>query len=216
MTRPWFNTTECTTLEIKKFQSISNHQIVRAITIDDVDAIRNLMQRIEQIPTEGEKMVSWGPDVEHIDLCFHADNHPIQTVAIYQGRFKTPSTGFNPRGEVETSLYADIDALLFPAPEKRLLKIKNLELRLEAFSVTYLGSRQSAPAPVTVSWSTELFRVKEVSDTEQLIEIVSGQRAPAPHPFDVGGAGFTLLTYQTEAGERLFPDYFEVIGRSSS
>ncbi|WP_097460627.1 hypothetical protein [Mangrovitalea sediminis] len=213
MTKPWFNTTGCTRLEIKKYQSISVQDVVGSVTIDDADAIKSIMQRIEQIPADGSRMVSWGPDVESIDLFFHGDNQPTQKIEVYQGHFKTPSTGFNAGGEVESALYADIEALLFPALKKRVLKIKNLELRFEDFSLAYLGAKHSEPAPVTVSWTTDQFLLKDASGGEALIEIVSGQRPPAPYHFDVGGVGFTLLTYQAEAQERLFPHYFQVIGR---
>ena len=215
MTRPWFRTTDSTTLEIRQYRSISDHKVIRVLSIDDVDAIRHLRQRIERMPTDGEKSVSWGADADHIDLVFHADGYPAETVAIVHGHFKAPSNGFNPVGEEAASLYADIKALLYPTPGKRLLKIKDLALGFEGFSLTYLGNRPSAPAPVTVSWSTDLFRVNLSSGKEQRIEIVSGQRPPSPYPMDVGTAGFTLLTYQTGSGERLFPDYVQVIERPS-
>lgn len=213
MTRPWFETTDYTTLDIKKYQSISERQVLRDVRINDVDAVNHILQRIELIPSEGDMMVSWGPGVESIDLFFHGDNQPTRKVEIYQGRFKTPSTGFNPRNEVESSLYADIDALLFPALTKRVLKIKNLELPFDGFSLTYLGVKHSVPAPVSVSWSADQFLLKDASNTERLIEVTSGQLPPAPYQFDIAGAGFTLLTYQTDTRERLFPTYFQVVGR---
>ena len=212
MARPWFDIMDCTILEIKKYQSISVHHVVRAVTIDDVDAIRKIMHRIESLPASGDMMISWGADAESIEMCFRRDNHPDQKIEIYQGRFKTPSTGFNSRNELESSIFFDVEALLFPAIAKRMLKIKNIELQFDGFSLTYLGVEHSLSAPVSVTWSSDQFLVKSASGVEQLIKIASGQRPPAPYSFDVGGSRFTLLTYQTEAQERLFPEYFQVIG----
>ncbi|MEO6975463.1 MAG: hypothetical protein ABI144_06250 [Gallionella sp.] len=214
MTRPWFSTKECTSLEIKKYKSISVHQIVSAVMIEDSTAVKNIMQRIERIPADGDMMVSFGPDAESIDLFFHCANNTTQKVAIYQKRFKTPSTGFNSEtNETESSLYVDIDALLFPDLEKKFLKIKNFEYRFRDFSLTYLGTVNSEKAPVTASWATDKYLVKDKANNEQIIDIISGQRSPAPYDFDIGREGFTLLTYQTEMKDRLYPDYFQVTKR---
>jgi hypothetical protein len=214
MTRPWFSTKECASLEIKKYKSISVHQVVSAVTIKDSMLVKNIMQRIERIPADGDKMVSFGPDAESIDLFFHCDNNTTQKVKIYQKRFKTPSTGFNSGiNETESSLYADIDALLFPDLEKKILKIRNFEYSFRDFSLTYLGTINSEQAPVTSSWTSDKYLVKDKANKEQIIDIVSGQRSPAQYDFDIGQKEFTLFTYQTEMKERLYPDYFQVIKR---
>lgn len=215
MTRQWFNTEECNALDIKKYQSISVHQVVSAVTINDSRVVKSIMERIKNIPAEGDMMKSFGPDVESIDLIFHCANDTTQKVEIYQKRFKTPSTGFNSgKSETESLLYADIDALLFPNFGKRILKIKNVALEFKDFSLTYLGKTNSEPAPVTASWTTDQFLVKDNNNNEQIIDIASGQLSPPPYNFDIGKVDFALLTYQTEMKERLYPDYFQVVNRN--
>ncbi len=214
MPKQWFNTKECAVLEIKKYKSISVRQVVSAVTINDSKVVKNIMQRIENIPVDGDKMKSFGPDAESIDLFFHCDNKTIQTVEIYQKKFKTPSTGFNSgTNEVELLLYSDIDALLLPDLNKRILKIKNVALKFKDFSLTYLGSVASEKTLATVSWTLDKFLIKDNSDREQIIEISSGQLPPAPYDFDIGKAGFTLLTHQAGMTHRLYPDYFQVVRR---
>jgi hypothetical protein len=202
MTRQWFNSKECVALEIKKYKSISAHEITNAVTIEDSKVVEDIMQRIEHIPMVGDMMVSFGPNAERISLFFHCANKTIQTINIYQKRFKTPSTGFNSeRNEAESSLYSDIDALLFPDLKKKTLKIKNLKLKFVNFSLTYLGETHSEKQLATVSWEKYKFL------------IISGQQPPMPYQFIIDGSGFTLMTYQTEMKERLFPDYFQVLAR---
>lgn len=215
MTRQWFNTEECNALEIKKYQSISVHQVVSAVAINDSKVVKSIMQRIKNIPADGDMMKSFGPDAESIDLIFHCANDTTQKVEIYQKRFKTPSTGFNSgKNETESLLYSDIDALLFPDCEKRILKVKNVALEFRDFSLTYLGETNSEPAPVTASWTTNRFLIKDNNNNEQIVDIASGQLSPQPYNFDIGKVGFTLLTYQTEMKDRLYPDYFQVVNRN--
>ncbi len=215
MTRQWFTTKECTALEIKKYKSISVHQVVSAVTIEDSNVVQKILERIEKIPADGDMMKSFGPDAESIDLFFHCGMGSIQKIEIYQKRFKTPSTGFNAgSNETESSLYADIDALLFPDLEKKILKIKNLEFKFKEFTLTYKGAEFTDMAPATVSWTTDVFLIKDKSNTEQAIEIVSGQIPPPPYKFEVSKVALTLLTYQTEMKERLYPDYFKITKHS--
>ncbi len=214
MTRQWFNSKECIALEIKKYKSISAHEIANAVTIEDSKVVEDIMQRIEHIPMAGDMMVSFGPNAERISLFFHCANKTIQTVNIYQKRFKTPSTGFNSeKNETESSLYSDIDALLFPDLKKKIIKIKNLELNFVNFSLTYLGETHSEKQLATASWEKYKFLIKDNSNNEQRIDIISGQQPPMPYQFSIDGSGFTLMTYQTEMKERLFPDYFQVFAR---
>jgi len=214
MTRLWFNTEECSALDIKKYQSISVHQVVSAVTINGSKAVKSIMERIKNIPADGDMMKSFGPDAESIDFIFHCANDTTQKVEIYQKRFKTPSTGFNSgKNETESRLYSDIDALLFPDYEKRILKIKNLALKFKDFSLTYLGETHSEQLPLTASWTTNRFAIKGNNNNEQIIDIASGQLLPRPYNFEIGKVGFTLLTYQTEMKDRLYPVYFQVVNR---
>ena len=71
MTRQWFNTKECATLEIKKYKSVSAHQIISSVTIEDTFIVTEVMDRIEKISAKGDMMISFGPNAEKIDLFFH-------------------------------------------------------------------------------------------------------------------------------------------------
>lgn len=110
----WFKNTNCSLLKINKLKSISDHRITHSVTLDDHNTINNLIARISSIPEDGDMMISFGPNVEEINLEFHCENN-MQTIEIYGKKFKTPSTGFNSgKSEIEESLYQDINALLFP------------------------------------------------------------------------------------------------------
>ena len=71
------------------------------------------MDRIERITPNGNKMIKFGADAEEIDLLFHTGEY-VQTIQIFQRSFKTPSTGFNSKNELEINLYKDIYAILYP------------------------------------------------------------------------------------------------------
>lgn len=111
MTRPWFKTKGFSTMEIEEFKSISNHTIIKSKIIHDVALVESLVERIEQIDPNGDRMVSWGPDAAHMSLTFQKDDVK-EVVEIYQQKFKTPSTGFHGRNELESTLYAYIRSLL--------------------------------------------------------------------------------------------------------
>ena len=190
-------------------------QVISAVTIEDRKVIQAIMARIESIPVAGDMMKSFGPDAEYIDLLFHDVHGTIQKVGIYQKRFKTPSTGFHcGPSETEAALHADIDALLFPAIDKLTLKTRDVELDFGNFSLTYLGEIFSENASVSASWVANRFLLKDKAGQSQVISITSGQLAPRAHDFDVDQKQFSLLTYQTQAKQRLFPDYFQVITRN--
>lgn len=214
MTRQWFTSGECTALEIRKYQSISMPHIVSAVTIEDSKVIQAIMTRIKGISVAGDVMKSFGPDAECVDLLFHGADGAIQKVAVYHERFKTPSTGFHSGpSETESALYADIDALLFPATGKLMLKTRDLELDFGEFSLTYLGETPSDTAPVSASWLVTQFLLKEKSGRSTMIRITSGQLAPRAYDVELDQEGFTLLTYETRTKQRLYPDYFQVIQR---
>lgn len=214
MTRQWFTSRECTALEISKHQSISVPHVISAVTIEDSKVIQSIMARMESIPVAGDMMKSFGPDAAYIDLLFHVVDGTTQNVGIYQKRFKTPSTGFHGGpSETEAALYADIDAWLLPAIDKVTLKARDVELDFRDFSLTYLGESQSDPAPVSVSWVANRFLLKDRAGSSKMIQITSGQLSPPAHHFEANGKKFSLLTYKTETGQRLYPDHFQVIAR---
>ena len=111
MATPWFHNRQSTLLEIKEFHSISNHTIKKTIKTDDTLFIQGLMKRIEKLPVEGGIMKSFSSDTEEIDLLFYAGEQ-VQTIQIFDKRFKTPSSGFNEKNEMETKLYNEIKSIL--------------------------------------------------------------------------------------------------------
>ena len=109
--RPWFAHKEFTSLEIRKHKSLADHAIVKTVRIADVEYINDLVARIEQIPANGDMMISFSGAAEHIELVFYSGDQ-VQTIDVIQKGFKTPSTGFNTKNEYEKEIYAEIDAML--------------------------------------------------------------------------------------------------------
>lgn len=208
--RSWFTNTNCNSLEIKRHKSVSNHKVISEVAISDSKILKKIIDRIQKIPTDGDMMVSFGPDAEYIELIFACEGKK-QTIEVYQRGFKTPSTGFNSnKGEVEASLYEDIATLLAPAVNKKILKIENLELKFENFSITYKGSEFKDGAPATVSFTTETYLVKDKSGTEQTIRVTSGQTTPKVQKFEVNKKTYSLLPFNSSKGVSLYPEYFEI------
>ena len=109
--RPWFAHKDFTSLEIRKHKSLADHAIVKTVRIADVEYINELVARIEQIPANGDMMISFSGAAEHIELVFYSGDQ-VQTIDVIQKGFKTPSTGFNTKNEYEKEIYAEIDAML--------------------------------------------------------------------------------------------------------
>ena len=107
----WFKNTAFSALEITQFNSISNHGIKKSVLINDPRIIQGLVQGILQLPTDGDMMISFGPDAEHIELVFKNGTEQ-EVVEVYQKKFKTPSTGFHGANELEKGLYQKIEKLL--------------------------------------------------------------------------------------------------------
>src|SRR5258708_38085465 len=117
MDRPWFSDKNFTSLEIRKDRSLADHTVVRSVTITDPGYFGKLAARIEQIPPNGDMMISFSGAAEHIKLVFFSADK-LQEIRVIQKGFKTPSTGFNPKNHYERDLYAEIDTLLFPSIDK--------------------------------------------------------------------------------------------------
>lgn len=215
MTRQWFKTSECTSLQILKYKSVLDPQVMRSVDVEDSSVVKKIIDRIERIDPDGKLAQSAGADDEHIDLLFRCKNEKVQKIEVYGHQFKTPSKGFNAgENKEELSLYSDIDALLLPVPGKRILKIKHLALKFKDFTLVYLGATKSDSAPLTVSWNSDRFLIKDNNGSEQIIDITSGQLPPKPYDFDIGTHEYALLTHHSESKERLYPDYFEIIRRN--
>jgi hypothetical protein len=210
MNREWFQHKNATRLDIYSHK-IHEDKMVPDLVIEDSKVIKSLMDRIEQLPADGDQMKSFDLDTEEIDLCFYYEGR-CQQIEIYRGKFKTPSTGFNSTvTELETKLYTDISSLLFPASNKLLLKIEGLELSFKDFSITYKGSEFHDLAPATVSFTKNKFSISDKNNIRQQVEITSGQLPPQPLLIQVDGFKIELLTHQTKDQQRLYPDYFQII-----
>lgn len=210
MKNAWFQNQHCSRLEIKKPKSISEHEIISSVIIEDASVIAGLMQRISKIPADGDMMISFSPKAEEIDLEFHCGNE-IQTIEIYGKRFKTPSTGFNSgRNEVEERLYQDIDALLFPDLDKIIPKVKGLALPFKDFTITFEGTYFKDYSPVSLSFNTDRFLITDKNKKSQHFEVSSGQNPPEPLVVEINRKRIKLLTDQTSSGINLYSDYFQI------
>lgn len=208
---PWFQTKECQELTIKKYKSISEHQVTASILIKDQPSIQKLIARIESLDPNGDEMISFGPKAESIDLTFQCKDKS-QTIEIYQKKFKTPSTGFSSsKSEVESKLYQDIDGLLLPDFGKSILKVPNLVIHFKTFSVTFIETKESPKAEATVSFSKDVFLLSDGKGQTKTVEVTSGQTPPAPLEDKMGGTKFQLITYQTKDGQRLYPTHFQIL-----
>lgn len=213
---PWFSNTDCSSIEIKKLKSIADRKVISSVKIEDTQAIKSLMQRIAKIPADGGMMKSFSDQAEEINLVFHCANQ-AQQISIFEKRFQTPSTGFNEgKNQAEESLYNDIDALLFPDFNKRILKIEMLPLHFKGFTVIYKGSTFKDLHPESVQITTQKFLIK-YKKHEQKVEVKSGQIAPQPKLVDLQlnriiplSSTVKLHTYQSSQGEELYPDYFQI------
>jgi len=210
MERNWFDFKDFTSLEIKKHQSIADHRVVKSIKVNDLGFINALASRIEKIPSNGDMMISFAGGAKYMEVLF-ISGEKIQQVEIIQKGFKTPSTGFNSKNEFESAIYADIDALLFPAIGKKIPKIENLKLDFGEFSLEYKGNEFRDFAPVSISFNTDVFILRDRKGNEKKIEISSGQLPP--QPFSVTDNHFTIsiITFSKDDKERIYPGYFKVM-----
>ena len=111
MDKVWFTHRNFNLLEINMYKNISDHRILRAITIQDISQINRLKGEIERIPKDGPLMIKFGPSAELIELVFSNEAF-TDKIRIIQRKFQTPSTGFNESNPTETDLYQHIKNLL--------------------------------------------------------------------------------------------------------
>ena len=208
MDRPWFTDRNFTSLEIRKNKSLADHTVVRSVAITDVGYIGKLAGRIAQIPPNGDMMISFSGAAEHIELVFYSGDK-VQEIDVIQKGFKTPSTGFNTKNDYEKGLYAEIDAVLFPATGKIVPKIEGLLMDFGDFSLCYKGTRFEDLAPVTQSFHIAEFAYVDKKGNTQSIEISSGQLSP--RPFVIKANGLSILTFHSKEEQRIYPDFFQVV-----
>jgi hypothetical protein len=219
----WFQSpsAEFTSLVIARHASAADARVVGSVTLTDADAVHKLARRIEGIAPDGDEMMSFGPRAEHVTLTFSSPTAPPQRVDLYEKHFKTPSTSFHSvPSPAEAALAADVDALLSPDFGKKLLKVRGLALGFKTssaqpkkhqnFTITWQGGQARDGAPATVSFVRETFLVSDVDGQEQTLTVVAGQLPPPPVSFQAGTVKATLLSYETKARDRLYPEYFQV------
>lgn len=208
MDRPWFTDKNFTSLVIRKDKSLANHTVMKSVTITDTEYIGKLAARIEQIPPNGDMMVSFSGEAEYIQLVFFSGDE-MQEIDVIQKAFKTPSTGFNTKNDFEKELYEEINAVLFPAIDKIVPKIEGLVMDFGGFTLRYEGTRFENLAPVTLSFHIAGFTFVSRKGNSQLIEISAGQLPP--QPFVITGNGLFLLSFHSKEDKRLYPDFFQVV-----
>jgi len=206
--RPWFTDKNFTSLEIRKNKSLADHTVVKAVTITDPKYIRKLAERIEQIPPNGDMMISFSGVAEHIELAFKAGDK-LHEIDVIQKGFKTPSTGFNSKNDYEKELYAEIDAILFPAKGKLVPKVAGLTLDFGDFSLRYNGTRFDNHAPATLSFHIADFVFTDKKGRTEAIAISAGQLPP--QPYTIKANGLTILTFHSKDDKRIYPDFFQVV-----
>jgi hypothetical protein len=208
MDRPWFTDKNFTSLEITKNESLADHTVVRSVTIADTGYIGKFAARIEQLPPDGDMMISFSGAAEHTTLTFFSGDK-TQHIDVIQKGFKTPSTGFNSRNDYEKELYAEIDAMLFPELDKIAPKVEGLPMDFGDFSLCYKGTRFEDHAPVTLSFHIAEFTFADKKGHTKLIEISAGQLPP--QPFMITASNLTILTFHSKEKKRLYPDFFQVV-----
>jgi hypothetical protein len=213
MTQDWFKEKNCTALEIKKYAALADSKIIAAVKVEDSEVVKKIMTRIERIPLEGDEMISFGREAEFIELFFSCGAAPTQSIKIISKMFKTPSGGFNSeKNAIEAGIYTDIEALLFPDMNKKILKVRNLEINFGDFSVTYGGETNwgGEPGAPTVSGTDHKYAIKDKNGKVQDITITFGQVPVGPRQFEVNKRKLLLLTNRTAKDIDLAPDYFQI------
>lgn len=214
-TLSWFTNTNCTELTITKYKSESNHDVVASVSTKEKSAIKEIIERIKALPVDGDKMKSWGPKTKYTALYFTCEGNTSQSIEIYDGKFKTPSTGYIVETlPAEQTLAQDIEALVLPILNVRLPKIKDYPVRFKDFLIKFTGNEhtpQPEGGPTVGPTNRNYFSVWENSSANEVsIAIFDGQIPPQPQAFVVGKKIYYLLTYQGVKGEALSPNHFMV------
>lgn len=211
----WFNNKDCKELNIYKYKSISDDSVLASTTIKNKSAIDEIMRRIAALPAEGDEYVSFGKRAKRTVLSFTCSNGEFQEIQIINSKFKTPSTAFiSAKNTDEEILTKDLDGLVEPQLNKRVLKINDHSINFKDFSITYLKDTHT-PQPEggpTVGPTSESFYsiYRKNSANETILKIFTGQIPPQPQEFVIGKKIYYLLTYQNTAKEGLYSKYFEV------
>jgi len=212
--KSWFSVAKCEKLIINRYKAGMGEKPTHVIEIGDANAIERLKRRIQSISADGEVMRSSIVD-EEIQLSFECGDQK-SVVEIYDGQFKTPTTGFNSGKEdlaLEKQIYNDLKSLIEPKVGQRFLVVENLQISFPEFILKFEGvtvREQQLGEPTIGPVSTSHFSVKAREGAAKKLAVYSGQIPPQPLPFEMGGAAYVLYTFRNEAGERLTPDYFDL------
>lgn len=211
----WFNNKDCKELNIFKYKSISDDSVLASTTIKNKSSIDEIIRRIEALPAEGDKYVSFGRAAKRTVLSFTCGNGEFQEIQIINSKFKTPSTAFlSSKNTDEENLSRDLDGLVQPDLNKRILKINDHSINFKDFSITFLKDThtpQPEGGPTVGPTSESLFSIyRKSSANETQLKIFTGQIPPQPQEFVIGKKIYYLLTYQNAAKEGLYSKYFEV------
>ena len=214
-TLSWFSNTDATELTITEYKSVSDNKVVSSITIKDRAAIAELIKRIQALSASGDEMVKKGSKTSKIVLNFSFADQTYQSIDFLNKKIVTPSTGFlSTKNQIEADLYRDIDGLVEPDVNKRILKIKNQQIKFKDFLIVYTGEKytpQPQGGPTIGPTYNTFFDVWENGSANRVsIDIFTGQIPPQPKGFVANQKIYNLLTFYNVAKERLGPNYFEV------
>ncbi|MES2965728.1 MAG: hypothetical protein V4760_17735 [Bdellovibrionota bacterium] len=195
----WFSAPRFETLEITMQKSIGNPKVVRRVRITDPQFIAALVSRIQRLPTNGEEMVKFGPSAPYT-LAVFSNGPDRESIEIISGKIKTPSTGFNPTSDEESSIVADVETLSSPALGRKIPKVKGLEQKVGPFTVIFQGAvvkPQEPDMPTIGPITTETFVVIDSSKKAQTFALTSGQNPPPPAGFAFDGKRYMLESHSS-------------------
>lgn len=211
----WFKYQNCSELEIYKYKSVSKDDLISTITIKEITAINSIREKIKSLPVNGDEKVSWSASSQRIVLSFKCEGENFEKVEIINRKIKTPTTGFlSINNKVESELVSNLESLLEPKLNQRILKIKDYVVKLKDFSIIFTGNKERIQLPGEPTIGTtnrHFFQVNEnMSANSTILEIFDGQIPPQPQGFVVGKKIYYLITFQFKPGEDLYPHYFVI------
>lgn len=209
--RKWFDQLGCEKMQITQHKTAAQKEIEK-VTINDIEYIKSFQTEINQLPTEGDIMISMGPAAHYLTLEFSCAGKN-EVIEFYNSRIKTPATSFYSKTNTsEQNIWQEIQQHFKPASLGQAVpKLKNVIRKFDTFSIEYLGSEDRTPKGTTASLHVEFFQVINNTDnTKQTIEVRSGQLPPRPEKFKVGSDHFVLNTRTLKNATRIDPRMFVI------
>jgi hypothetical protein len=215
----WFKNTDCIELNILKYKSLSEESVVASTVIKNKEGIKYFIDRINSLPADGDEKISFGPKSERALLIFTCADNTFVNIEIISNKIKTPSTGFiSKKNSIEENICRDIDGLVSPDLNKRILKIPDHPVKFQDFTIAFIKSEHT-PQPEggpTIGPTSKAYYHLWEKGTANLLNIIifTGQIPPAPQHFVTQDKKiYYLLTYRNVAGEPLGANYFEISDR---